>query len=718
MKHLIPLLLALLFSSNAHADITTFDERQRFGRGAIQDAEWNPAGDSYLVDTVIGAWIYPDGILIEDLRLGTYQPAGTWIAGVDKQNNLTLYDSTSLQSTASLPAHTIHVIDLVWSPDGAHLASLDQSGKLILWDMNSQTIIQQLQAPNADHLDWSRGGSYIAALDSEGATVWVWDISGEMVFTHTPEYIGSGATIDWRSDTQLALSISSEGTIVTLWDVTTAKLVVQPGVGSTSDLAYSPDGSTLAVSSIVGVHLQDAVSSEINWMHSDFQGWKLAWSPGGERLVASNWLFEPGKHTVWVIEAATGEKLQTFNDDYAVKFIRWNSDGSQILIVNLAEQIFVFDTSLTRQYQSYPRELNWEHARIGNLPAWNTASTMIATADTLGGFKAWNVADGTEIIQYGGHEQQITEMEWQPGGDLLATYTGDFWSSVDTNAKVWQITTTPTAVTTIAHASNISGVAWSPSGDYLATLDSHRFLHLWNPDQSQIIRQLDLWEGNSAFAHEGSVAFFGIEWSPTADFLLTPYFSSGMGHSCDFGRALVWNVETGEIPETITLYPAQVWTSDNRLLWADWSICPYEEQPEHPRIRLGVSYDGSKFIQSTPIELTGLSQPIVSATFSPDAHFLAGFDESGSGIVWNIETQQKHLLLENATQAIWSPDSQMLALYGMDNTIRIIDSTEGTVLDTFNAHYGDQIQWSPDSRKIAQFGEGTMFIWENIRTNS
>ena len=60
------------------------------------------------------------------------------------------------------------------------------------------------------------------------------------------------------------------------------------GNGSANDLAYSPDGSTLAVASSLGIYLYDDNSYRLEVIATDVAISSLAFSPDGETLAVGD----------------------------------------------------------------------------------------------------------------------------------------------------------------------------------------------------------------------------------------------------------------------------------------------------------------------------------------------------------------------------------------------------------------------------------------------
>ncbi|NJL54895.1 hypothetical protein HC928_06675 [bacterium] len=167
-----------------------FSETLQMGRGSILHAEWHLDGQRFLVDTVRGAWLYSvdetsgrfvDEAHIETARTARFSPDGSLIAGINEDQAVTLWNATTYSPITTLSAHNAFVRSLVWHPIENLLATLDQTGRIIVWDSANSEQSIEFYLNGADQITWSPGGAYLAAVDRERSAVNVWDATGEPV---------------------------------------------------------------------------------------------------------------------------------------------------------------------------------------------------------------------------------------------------------------------------------------------------------------------------------------------------------------------------------------------------------------------------------------------------------------------------------------------------------------------------------------------------------
>ncbi len=108
---------------------------------------------------------------------------------------------------------------------------------------------------------------------------------------------------------------------------------------------------------------------------------------------------------------------------------------------------------------------------------------------------------------------------------------------------------------------------------------------------------------------------------------------------------------------------------------------------------------------------------ISSIAWSPDSKTLATC--VGKTIrLWDVETGQLHHVLERYLGSVnsiaWSPDGQTLASGSQDNTIRLWDVETWQLRLTLEEDFAIySIAWSPDSKTLATCGQdGTVWLWD------
>lgn len=181
----------------------------------------------------------PDGVT---LTVGSYLTTYTHL----------LYDGLLIDA---ITLHRHSVDDMEFSPDGSILGVGVALGGVSLLDVEDGTELHQLHSGYDNRLSFSTDGKHIATANRDGL-VWIWDIeSGKQVAeleapeTGKPGYIWM---LDYHPSGKLlaALHWSDEGT-VNIWDVDqkqiTATVELNSLIGSTNHaFKFSPAGNVMA----------------------------------------------------------------------------------------------------------------------------------------------------------------------------------------------------------------------------------------------------------------------------------------------------------------------------------------------------------------------------------------------------------------------------------------------------------------------------------------
>lgn len=205
-----------------------------------------------------------------------------------------------------------HNSRLAFSPDGKHIATGDREGIVWLWQLDDGQQVAALEEPEIAEkaiqhrwvidINYHPSGKLLAATHNDD-TVYIWDLEEEHVvrtlqldyepFSFSPE------------GTIMAGAVREDGEyLVRLWTVDGAEQLADLAVpGEVQDIAFSPDGSLLAVASFGRPTVRDSHSAttiydlssekqlytlDQTFENSDYPG-AVAFTPdGGHLAVAYN----------------------------------------------------------------------------------------------------------------------------------------------------------------------------------------------------------------------------------------------------------------------------------------------------------------------------------------------------------------------------------------------------------------------------------------------
>lgn len=244
-----------------------------------------------------------------------------------------------------------------------------------------------------------------------------------------------------------------------------------------SSVAWSPDGSLLAISSgICSARLVDAhtgahvrlleCQSRYEWDKKNPQEIHIsmvrcvAWSPDGRRLATGS---RDAAVRLW--DVATGTTLRVLEGHTdTVSSVAWAPDGNSLATGSKNCSMRLWDCSVSLldvEFAAYSRVLQSGHTRQVYSVSWSADGSLLASASADETVIVWNTASYTR-------QHTITAyrvIAWWPHGNLLAFIAGD------NDVGLWDAATSSVQdvlkFVGMLRDGVISSLAWSPCGDLL-----------------------------------------------------------------------------------------------------------------------------------------------------------------------------------------------------------------------------------------------------------
>ena len=522
--------------------------------------------------------------------------------------------------------------------------------------------------------------------------------------------------------------------------------IARLGKGSLGDIAYSPDGSRLAMGSSLGIWIYDAYTGEtldllithtshrlivfspdgttlasigrdetirlwdlatgqqisvfrVRGHPGDMDIIDIAFSPDGRTIACGIFQGAPPEGEVWLWDVATGEEKVVLDYDRdpvndQVASVAFSPDSRLIACGGSGPQIVIWDADTgEHKHTLYP------DPRYGGGYAWDIAFSpdgkILAGSSGFreGTVALWDIVNGdiadeqSRIISTG-HTGIVGDIAFSPDSGTIASTS---W--LDDTVRLWDVTTGEERVTLIGHTGGVSDIAYSPDGSTLASNSySDNTMRLWNPTTGALLKTHT----------EYTSGVYSVVYSPNGNTLASGSWDN---------TVRLWDVVSGNLRNTLTGHTdaarSVAYSPDgNTLASASWD----------DTVRLWDAHTG------TPLNtLTEHTDYVDSVAYSPDGNTLASASWDDTVRLWDATTGTPLNILIGHTDRVhnvaYSPDGNTLASASTDNTVRLWDAITGTPLNTLTEHTDRvySVAYSPDGNTLASASwDNTVRLWNAI----
>ena len=238
------------------------------------------------------------------------------------------------------------------------------------------------------------------------------------------------------------------------------------GFGDVHEIAYSPDGSLIAVGHSNGVTLIRGNGEFITALVGQNRDvLTVNFSPDGSLLATA------GVDTVvrlW--DVATRSLVGTFrgHTDF-ISAVLFSPDGTLLATAGRDRTVRLWDVATRAELAVLNGHTDW----ITSL-SFHPDGTLLASGCHDTTIRLWNVAARTETAVLRGHTNGVTSVAFSPDGKTFAS------GSADVTVRLWNVATRTALATMNGHEVYVTSVSFSPDGKTLASGAWDFTVRLWD----------------------------------------------------------------------------------------------------------------------------------------------------------------------------------------------------------------------------------------------
>ena len=474
--------------------------------------------------------------------------------------------------------------------------------------------------------------------------------------------------------------------------------IIRLGKGGVSyedrGIAFSPDGSRLAVATSIGVWLYDAETFDELVLLTGQTGevTAVAFSPDGTILAAGSGRVWEGTLKLWDFQ--TGQNIATFQGQKgSVRSVSFSFDGTK-----LAAAGKLWDVETRQQFDILQNKglSDLTFSPNGRIIAGIDRRTFPRTSANNppmheGVVKLYDVETGqllntlvaTRRTKWGEPRERVESIAFSPDSTQIASAAGQ-------DVKLWDVETGGNIATFQGQKGKVESIAFSPYGTKIAV----------GADKG--VKLLDILTGKH-------IDLLGAMWNQSVAFSpdgKTLASASGAG-------VRLWEVSTGKSLTGLQRHPRVV----NAVAFSPDGLT-----------LASISWSGAEVWEITTGQrittLGGLPNFAISLAYSPDGTRLVSGSYNMKSTehtvgLWDASTGENLATLHGhvgfVTAVAYSRDGMLLASGSEDKTVKLWEVETGQNLATLQGHEEtiNSVAISPDGTKIASGSDDrTIRLWE------
>ena len=421
------------------------------------------------------------------------------------------------------------------------------------------------------------------------------------------------------------------------------------GKGSIRGIAYSPDGTQIAVTTSIGVWLYDAqTGKELDLITGKNRGGSstIVFSPDHKKTVTFNWWGT--KVQLW--NAQTGKQIKTLTGHKGeINGIVFSPNSKTIATASDDKTIRLWNARTGKNLK-----ILTGHTELVNIIEFSPDGKIIASGSKDKTIKLWNVQTGKLIHTF--TELQRPFAFSQDGKSLIGiNETKSNTQGVKRLVQMWD-TSTGQLIKTLSWNNIVYSLSYSPDGNKIAAGGYDGTIRLWDATTGESIKTF----------RTHTEAVYIVQFSPDGNKIATASWDNTMQW---------WDINTTENLKTFSGYkggqPRMQYSPDGKILAINW----------HTEVWLQEAFTGRQLTT-----LKGHKEYVTCIAFSQDGNLIATGSKDKTVRLWHTKTGENTITLtgheERVFAAVFSSDGKTIVTASSDETVRLWDAHTGDHLRT------------------------------------
>ncbi len=588
-------------------------------------------------------------------------------------------------SRMRIDTDTAAVAHIAISPDGRFVASCSTDPFVNVWDAESGKLVAKIEGPARASIAFSPSGEHLI-IGWWSGVIHFWNIK-----TRASDRTLAGPTngIDDLTcspdGTMLAASFHAIGQpgqpiLAYVWHLSDGEVVQRFTLDywHITDMAFSPDGESLAMIRFDGGSVWDIGTGELRSRLTDQPGAEhcIAWSFDGLLIATGG-----ADNQIHVWDARSGQhRFALAGHSGAVRAVRFGPTNGYLYSGARDKTIRAWNI----KSQTVSRV--WHgHQRVVSDLAINADDSRMLSGSGDGTVRIWDAIPNRAPNMLLGHSAQVNTIAFSPDGRLCAT------ASWDQSVRIWDLAARR-QIAVLTHDAPMHGVAFSPDGKQLATCGWNGLVKVWDAIKHH---ELAVLQGHAEGSRVHSVAY-----APGGDWFVT-------GSSDDSLR--IWNAHDHKLITVLHGHSDHIHTvtisADGKWL----------ASAGHQSV---VVWDAKSFVQQRSFPRR-MEQDDFSLAFHSNNIWLAAGSDLGEMTVWDVVSGKPVRKLSGHTDEIHSvafaPDGTRIASAAFDGKVKLWEVKSGRELANLTGLESPAITlaFSPDGRTLlAGLQNGQVKIWQ------